>query len=643
MFNSLNKKGGVMRTNSQRQKRQNQINRQIAYNNYIRAATIQKQKLMQQKLMQQQQRSKQKLWRNQQNSVLEKESYFKYPKKLHLYWDKSPLSFLNLLTIKSFNRYHKNWQIFVYTPKNKCNHMSWTSHEQKKKYTGKCYFNELYKIDNVEIVSIDLNEIGFYSDASEVIKSDYFRYHILYEKGGVWSDFDIVYTSSIENKLNLNSDCIIFALWCEKYQYYYYPVGLFLSVPKSPFFKLILNSCKKFYDKTNYQSIGADMFAKILGRDLINCEKKLKDLNCNASVCTRQNIYLPIQWHEINKVYDNMTYNLSNENVGIHWFNGATVSKNYINNLDTRLEDFKVTCYLDLLIKKYIVKEKISIVMAYFNRKDQLEMTLESIKKSKYPNKEIIIVDDNSRQDQRVELFIDNYRNDLDIKVITIEEKEKTWVNPCIPYNIGIKEASGEIIVLQNPEVMHVGDCLTFVNDNLEEKDWISFNCYGSHNFQFNKQIEKKTESEKFTDIYNLTFNIGGNSVKRENVGGWLNHYEKHFVGYHYLAAIYKSDIYDYLDGGFNEKFKHGIGADDDELIKRLIFNKFNFKIHKFESENPFCIHLYHEKPEQVKNLDYRVNLKHFKESCKNMKMTPENNIELAPKNEIPMARRILI
>ena len=487
MFNSLNKKGGVMKTNSQRQKRQNQINRQIAYNNYIRAATIKKQKLMQQ-----QQRSKQKRWRNQENSLLEKASYFKYPKKLHLYWDKSPLSFLNLLTIKSFNRYHKNWQIFVYTPKNKCNHMSWTSHEQKKKYTGKCYFNELYKIDNVEIVSIDLNEIGFYSDASEVIKSDYFRYYILYEKGGVWSDFDIVYTSSIENKLNFISDCIIFAHFDEKYQCYYYPIGLFLSVPQSPFFKLILNSCKKFYDKTNYQSIGANMFAKILGNNLINCEKKLKDLNCNVSVCTRQNIYLPLQWYEINKVYDNMTYNLSNENVGIHWFNGATVSKNYINNLDTRLEDFKVTCYLDSLIKKYIIKEKISIVMAYFNRKEQLEMTLESIKKSKYPNKEIIIVDDNSRQDQRVELFIDNYRNDLDIKVITIEEKEKTWVNPCIPFNIGIKEASGEIIVLQNPEVIHVGDCLTFVNDNLEEKDWISFNCYGSPNFQFNKQIEKK-------------------------------------------------------------------------------------------------------------------------------------------------------
>jgi hypothetical protein len=52
---------------------------------------------------------------------------------------------------------------------------------------------------------------------------------------------------------------------------------------------------------------------------------------------------------------------------------------------------------------------------------------------------------------------------------------------------------------------------------------------------------------------------------------------------------------------------------------------------------------LYHEKPESVKNLDWRDNKKIFIESCINMNMTPENNIHLAPKNEIPMARRILI
>lgn len=72
-----------------------------------------------------------------------------------------------------------------------------------------------------------------------------------------------------------------------------------------------------------------------------------------------------------------------------------------------------------------LIKKKLSIVMAYFNRKEQLIMTLESLKKSNYLNKEIIIVDDNSREDQRVELFIDKYRKDFDIKVITIKEMKK--------------------------------------------------------------------------------------------------------------------------------------------------------------------------------------------------------------------------
>ena len=642
MFNQLRKKCSILtgHIKSNNQKRRQYLLKQ-------RQHIIQQQRILQQ---QQLYEKNYKLYQDTQSkNILKKASYFKYPKKLHLYWDKSPLSFLNYLTVLSFNKYHSNWKIYIYTPKSRQKHISWKTHEQKDKYNGKCYFNELYNIENVEIITIDLDKIGFYSDASEVIKSDYFRYYILYQKGGVWSDFDIIYTSSIEKKLNLINDCIIFSCYDLKQKMVYYPIGLFLAVPKTPFFKLILDSCKKFYDKTEYQSIGALMFKKILGDNINNCKKKLNQLGYNVAICTKQDIYLPLHWYEINKVYNNMNYNLSNENVGLHWFNGAVISKKYINKLDTRLKDFKVNCYLDSLIKEYIndrnsiINKKISIIMAYFNRKDQLKITLETIKSSKYKNKEIIIVDDNSRIDQRVDLFIDNYRNDLDIKVITIKENEKNWVNPCIAYNIGIKEASGEIIVLQNPEVMHVGYCLDFISKNLKYRDWLSFNCYGSPNFQFNKQIEKKTESEKFTDIYNLTFNIGGNSVERENVGGWLNHYSKHFVAYHYLAAIHKSDIYDYLDGGFNEKFKDGIGADDDELIKRLIFNKFNFKISKFESGIPFCIHLYHEKPESVKNLDWRDNKKIFIESCINMNMTPENNIHLAPKNEIPMFKQIII
>ena len=89
-------------------------------------------------------------------------------------------------------------------PINKTETISWTSHEQKLKYTENCYLSELKRIKNLIIRKVDFNKIGFYNEASEVIKSDYFRYHILQKYGGVWSDMDIMYTNSIENKIKFD-------------------------------------------------------------------------------------------------------------------------------------------------------------------------------------------------------------------------------------------------------------------------------------------------------------------------------------------------------------------------------------------------------------------------------------------------------
>jgi hypothetical protein len=97
------------------------------------------------------------------------------------------------------------------------------------------------------------------------------------------------------------------------------------------------------------------------------------------------------------------------------------------------------------------------------------------------------------------------------------------------------------------------------------------------------------------------------------------------------------------MNGGFNEIFKHGIGADDDEFIKRLIYNNFNFKINKFKEHEPFAIHQFHEKPNVLRTIDFNINKSIFKECCIKMNFTPENDICIAPKHEIPTFRRIII
>lgn len=574
------------------------------------------------------------------------EKNFNYPKLLFLYWDESPMSFLNYLTVVSFNDHHKNWKIIVFTPEKRTKIISWKTHEQKLRYTGKCYFHKLYEIENVIIKKINLDKIGFKSDASEVIKSDYFRYYILEKHGGLWSDFDIMYTASVEDKMNFKEDTVIFE--CFSYSnpknkditkgYKYYPIGLFLTKPKVYFFKYLLNYCNKNYDSNEYQSIGAVMFNKIFIEDKI----LITDIQKSIKICDNK-YYLPWAWNELYEFLYEKNNKLPNCNIGIHWFNGADKSKKYTINLNKRLKDFKIINYIDKYINLYLNKKKISIVMAYFNRKKQLIQTLNSIMKSNYKNIEIIIVDDNSRDDQRVESFINKFKNNINIKVITITENKKTWVNPCIPYNMGIEESTGDIIIIQNPEVIHIGDCLSYIVKNIEEKDWITFNCYGSPNFEYNNKILNKSQKEIYNIIYNSENKIGGNSVVRDDVGGWLNHYENHFVAYHYLAAIKKDDLVNYMNYGFEEKFKDGIGSDDDEFVKRLIYNNFNFKISEFKEDKPFCIHQFHEKPKQLKHLDWRENKKYFIESCKNMGFESQNDIAIAPKNEIPMYKRMLV
>ena len=62
----------------------------------------------------------------------------------------------------------------------------------------------------------------------------------------------------------------------------------------------------------------------------------------------------------------------------------------------------------------------ISVVMAYYNRKQQLEATLKSIAKQSIKDVEVIAVDDASSEDHRIEDLTDQYSF---LKPIRIDSK----------------------------------------------------------------------------------------------------------------------------------------------------------------------------------------------------------------------------
>lgn len=204
---------------------------------------------------------------------------------------------------------------------------------------------------------------------------------------------------------------------------------------------------------------------------------------------------------------------------------------------------------------------KISVVTSYYNRKNLFNETLKSIAKSKFKDFEVIAVDDCSLPEERIEDILPNFSF---LKIIRLEPKDKWYINTCIPYNIGIHEAKGDIIVLQNAECLRVNDILSYVSTYSNDENYISFSAYS-----VDKPLLSKLVSLINTDDFIKEFkSLPQQSVTPTNGIGWYNHSIYRPRYYHFCSAITKNNM-DKL-GGFDERYANGIGYDDNELVERI-------------------------------------------------------------------------
>jgi glycosyltransferase involved in cell wall biosynthesis len=276
-------------------------------------------------------------------------------------------------------------------------------------------------------------------------------------------------------------------------------------------------------------------------------------------------------------------------------FNPEYLERNRLIYLD-HIKELEKEKYIEMNREKKNDK-KISIVMAYYNRKSQLEYTLKTIQMSKFKNIEIIIVDDASREEHRLEGIINNY--DVDIKLIRVNPEDKTYVNPCMAYNRGFKEATGDIIVIQNPEVCHIGDVLSYVNDNLEDGKYFSFTCSGLAKEEYNPILYRLYQD--LDDINKVRNYLGEleriHTHTRQNFPFWYTHKLYRTNGFHFLSAITKNDLAK-IGGGFDERYAQGTCWDDDGFVHVIRHKGIQIDI----IEKVFSIHQYHDHDEKSYN-----------------------------------------
>lgn len=207
----------------------------------------------------------------------------------------------------------------------------------------------------------------------------------------------------------------------------------------------------------------------------------------------------------------------------------------------------------------------ISIVTAYYNRRELFINTLKSIQSQNFKGDfEVIAVDDGSSDDERLEDLQEIYPF---LKVIYLDPSKKWYKNSCIPFNIGFAAAKGDKVIIQNPECLHYSPIISYVDENLNKNEYLSFGCFSlgkKETNNINELIKDQLISKVIAD--------NNHQFKMDGLNGWYNHSVFRPEAYHFCTAINRIDLLDL--GGFDERYANGIGEDDIELVYRIVLKR---------------------------------------------------------------------
>lgn len=224
----------------------------------------------------------------------------------------------------------------------------------------------------------------------------------------------------------------------------------------------------------------------------------------------------------------------------------------------------------------------ITIVMAYYQRQQQLPRTLLWFTQSQYKDFNVVNVVDCSPSDIVLPPI------HFDVKIIKNKTKS---INSVVVFNTGFNEALKswpDVVLIHNPECYHVGDVLS--DAALVKRDeYISFSCY---------MIDRKT-SESDYDINKVIKSNPGVTVTDENGdwgnrNGWCNHPVIDPVAFHYCCAIRTENLIKL--NGFDERLAYGLSFDDDYFVRQV--RNLGLKIEM--PVYPFVVHQWHENTQKM-------------------------------------------
>lgn len=262
------------------------------------------------------------------NTLNNFEKYTKtIPKIAFTFWEGNQFSYLHYLTVKTLSHYNPDFKIFIYSTTNSTDiNPEWNTHEHSNKITNNLYsISLLEELDNVYFIKINLDDYYLnIKNVSAVYKSDIIRILKLKEHGGIWFDFDILFYKKIPDyllELNQNNIGI--------FKYHgVLPIGFILSHPNNVILDYLIHKIKNIINGmstiNDYQAFGVKIWNNLMN---------IPPINSNIIIFSNEVIYSYL-YDNLNTLYHTTNDITTDKSIGIHWYNGAPISKHYINNID---------------------------------------------------------------------------------------------------------------------------------------------------------------------------------------------------------------------------------------------------------------------------------------------------------------------